>query len=192
MGSVPGSGRSPGGGNGNLLQYSCLENPMDRGAWQATVHGAAESRTQWRDRAHTHAQTSWGLTTLTHQRNLRPGGYCSAPPPGAPGSAHGPALGREGGHTGPRLGESLGAGVRSCPPLTFTVSLGIFLLAASLRGQSSSVGERRVLPPYFLLSGIPDPPKRHSPPTPWDHPRVHFCTDQGLRIPLSWDLCPGR
>ena len=36
---VPGSGRSPGGGNANPLQYSCLENPMDRGAWQATVHG---------------------------------------------------------------------------------------------------------------------------------------------------------
>ena len=38
MGSIPGLGRSPGGGNGNPLQYSCLENPMDRGAWQATVH----------------------------------------------------------------------------------------------------------------------------------------------------------
>ena len=45
-GSVPGSGRSPGIGNGNPLQYSCLENSMDRGAWWATVHGAAESRTQ--------------------------------------------------------------------------------------------------------------------------------------------------
>ena len=39
MGSIPGWGRSPGGGNGNPLQYSCLENPMDRGAWCATVHG---------------------------------------------------------------------------------------------------------------------------------------------------------
>ena len=38
-GSIPGSGRSPGEGNGNPLQYSCLENPMDRGAWQATAHG---------------------------------------------------------------------------------------------------------------------------------------------------------
>ena len=37
-GSIPGAGRSPGEGNGNPLQYSCLENPMDRGAWQATVH----------------------------------------------------------------------------------------------------------------------------------------------------------
>ena len=43
VGSIPGSGRSPGEGNGNPLQYSCLENPVDRGAWRATVHGAAES-----------------------------------------------------------------------------------------------------------------------------------------------------
>ena len=43
MGSFPGSGRFPGGGNGNPLQYSCLENPMDRGAWWATVHGVSES-----------------------------------------------------------------------------------------------------------------------------------------------------
>ena len=42
LGSVPGSGRSPGGGHGNPLQYSCLENPMDRGAWQATVDGVAK------------------------------------------------------------------------------------------------------------------------------------------------------
>ena len=41
MGWIP--GRSPGGGHGNPLQYSCLENPMDRGAWQVTVHGAAKS-----------------------------------------------------------------------------------------------------------------------------------------------------
>ena len=40
-GSIPGSRRSPGEGNGNPLQYSCLENPMNRGAWQATVHGVA-------------------------------------------------------------------------------------------------------------------------------------------------------
>jgi len=44
-GSIPGSGRSPGIGNGNPLQYSCLENSMDRGAWQATVHGVAKSPT---------------------------------------------------------------------------------------------------------------------------------------------------
>ena len=42
MGSISGSGRSPGERNGNPLQYSCLENSMDRGAWQATVHGVTE------------------------------------------------------------------------------------------------------------------------------------------------------
>ena len=45
MGSIPGSGRSPGAGHGNPLQYSCPKNPMDRGAWQATVHGVTKSRT---------------------------------------------------------------------------------------------------------------------------------------------------
>ena len=47
--SIPGSGRSPGGGNGNPLQYSCLGNPTDRGAWWATVHGVAESWTRLSD-----------------------------------------------------------------------------------------------------------------------------------------------
>ena len=42
-GSISGFGRSPGGGNGNPLQYSCLKNPLDRGSWWATVYGAAES-----------------------------------------------------------------------------------------------------------------------------------------------------
>ena len=46
MGSLAGSGRSPGGGNGNPLQYSCLGNPRDRGAWQAKVHGVARSWTR--------------------------------------------------------------------------------------------------------------------------------------------------
>ena len=46
LGSIPGSGRYPGEGNGNALQYSGLENPMDRGAWRATVHGVEKSRTQ--------------------------------------------------------------------------------------------------------------------------------------------------
>ena len=45
-GSIPGWGRSPGGEHGNLLQYSCLENPMDRGVWRAAVHGVAKSQTQ--------------------------------------------------------------------------------------------------------------------------------------------------
>ena len=44
MGLILGSGRSPGEGNGNPLQYSCLENPMDRGAWRATAHGVTQSR----------------------------------------------------------------------------------------------------------------------------------------------------
>ena len=46
LGLIPGSGRSPGEGNGNLPQYSCLENPMVGGAWWAPVHGVAKSRTQ--------------------------------------------------------------------------------------------------------------------------------------------------
>ena len=55
IGSIPGSGRFPGGGHGNLLQYSCLENPMDRGAWRAMVHRVAKSQTQLKqDLAHMH------------------------------------------------------------------------------------------------------------------------------------------
>ena len=46
VGSIPGLGRFPGGGNSNPLQYSCLGNPMDRGAWQAAVHGVAQT---WND-----------------------------------------------------------------------------------------------------------------------------------------------
>ena len=46
LGSIPGSGRSPGGVHGNPLQYSCLKNPMDRGAWPATAHGVTKSWTQ--------------------------------------------------------------------------------------------------------------------------------------------------
>ena len=63
-GSIPGTGRSPGGGHGNPLQNSCLENPMDSGAWQATVHGAAKSRTRLK-RLSTHARTH------THTHILR-------------------------------------------------------------------------------------------------------------------------
>ena len=48
-GLIPGSGRSPGVGNGNPLQYSCLKNSMDRGAWWATVQGVAKSRTRLSD-----------------------------------------------------------------------------------------------------------------------------------------------
>ena len=49
LGSIPGSGRFSGEGHGNPLQYSCLENPMDRGAWRATVHGVTKSQTQLSD-----------------------------------------------------------------------------------------------------------------------------------------------
>ena len=53
---IPGSGRSPGKGNGNPLQYSCLENPMDRGAWQATVHSVTGSDTT-KQLTHIHTHT---------------------------------------------------------------------------------------------------------------------------------------
>ena len=52
LGSIPGWGRSPGEGNGNPLQYSCPENPVDRGAWCVTVHGVAKSRTRLSDKTH--------------------------------------------------------------------------------------------------------------------------------------------
>ena len=55
-GSIPGSGRSPGEGNGNPLQYSCLENPMDRGAWQAIIHGVARSQTRLSPHTYTHTK----------------------------------------------------------------------------------------------------------------------------------------
>ena len=64
-GSIPGGGRSPGEGHGNPLQYSCLENPMGRGAWWATVHGVAKNQTRLNHRVcahvcactHTHTHT---------------------------------------------------------------------------------------------------------------------------------------
>ena len=62
--SIPGSGRSPGGGNSNPLQYSCLENSMDRGAWRAAVHGVAKSHTQ----LSTHACMHTYEEILTHSK----------------------------------------------------------------------------------------------------------------------------
>ena len=56
-GSIPGSGRSPGGGQGNPLQYSCQGNPMDRGAWWAAVHRVTQSRTLL-ERLSTHAHNA--------------------------------------------------------------------------------------------------------------------------------------
>ena len=55
---IPGSARSPGGGNGTLLQYSCLENSMDRGAWQATAHGVTKRWTQLKQLSTTHTYTN--------------------------------------------------------------------------------------------------------------------------------------
>ena len=63
LGSVPGSGRSPGEGNGNPLQYSGLENPMGRAAWQATVHGVTQSQTRLK-RLSTHARATMILKWL--------------------------------------------------------------------------------------------------------------------------------
>ena len=60
-GSIPGSGRSAGGGHGNPLQYFCLENPMDRGVWRATVHGVPKSWTQLKQ-----------LTTHTQGHDVNP------------------------------------------------------------------------------------------------------------------------
>ena len=71
LGSIPGSGRSPGGGSGNPLQYSCLETPMDRGTWQATVHGVAKSLTRPSTHTHTHTGQSRGHRPfLTHPTGL--------------------------------------------------------------------------------------------------------------------------
>ena len=68
MRSIPGLGGSPGGGHGNPLQYSCLENPMDRGAWWATVHRVAKSW-QWLKQLSRHARGSskWKLTVVAVQ-----------------------------------------------------------------------------------------------------------------------------
>ena len=70
LGSIPGLGRSPGGGNGNPLQYSCLKNSMDRGAWWATVQGVSKSCTWLNDQAHTHTHTHTPLSVLLY--NVHP------------------------------------------------------------------------------------------------------------------------
>ena len=76
VGLIPGSGRSPGGGHGNPLQYSCLENPMDRGAWQATVHGVTRSQTRLKQLSmHAHVETPWkyGVQPLNYVISLENG-----------------------------------------------------------------------------------------------------------------------
>ena len=77
MGSIPGSGRSTGGGHGNPLQDSCLENPMDRGAWRATVHRVAQSWTRLK-RLSMHRRRGGTCTYLWHSlgKNLRSVSVC--------------------------------------------------------------------------------------------------------------------
>ena len=85
VGLIPGSGRSPGGGHGNPLQYSCLENPMDGGAWWAAVHGVSKSRTQLSDFTFTFHFHALEKETATHSSVLawripgtgEPGGWSS-------------------------------------------------------------------------------------------------------------------
>ena len=68
--SIPGSARDPGEGNRNQLQYSCLENPMDRGVWRAIVHGAAKSQIQLSTQ-HTCMETkAYTLTLWSHTFNI--------------------------------------------------------------------------------------------------------------------------
>ena len=74
VGSIPGSGTSPGGEHGNPLQYSCIENPMDRGAWRAMVQRVAKSQTQLKQlKTHAHTHTY----TYTHTRVSYTHMYCT-------------------------------------------------------------------------------------------------------------------
>ena len=80
-GSIPELGRSPGGGHGNPLQYSCLGNPMDRGALQATVHGVSKSWTQLRDLACTHSLSQEPQIPLRHTSPIATALTLVTPPP---------------------------------------------------------------------------------------------------------------
>ena len=71
---IPGLGRSPGGGPGNSLQYSCLENPMDRGAWRATVHGVTKSLTQLKQLSTAHTPHIHKVTFVSDEVPWRGGG----------------------------------------------------------------------------------------------------------------------
>ena len=70
VGLIPESGRSPGEGNSNPVQYSCLENPMDRGAWQATGHGVTKSQTRLNDFTFTFHFHALGKEMATHSSVL--------------------------------------------------------------------------------------------------------------------------
>ena len=86
VGLIPGSGRSPGGGHGNPLQYFCLENPMDRGAWRATVHRVTKSRTRLSNRTHVHRPLETFSCNKQAQSKLvfPQEATCSFCPPGFP------------------------------------------------------------------------------------------------------------
>ena len=71
-GSIPESRRSPGEGNGNPPQYSCLENSVDRGAWRVTVHGVSKSRTRLSDKTHMHIPVSIIYCKLTTHYLTKP------------------------------------------------------------------------------------------------------------------------
>ena len=74
---IPGMGRSPGGGNANPLQYSCLENPMDRGVWRATVHRVAKSQTQLRQLSKHMERVIWrDIHQMIYNSNTRNGLKC--------------------------------------------------------------------------------------------------------------------
>ena len=76
-GSVPGWGRSPGEENGNPLQSCCLENPMDRGAWRATVHGVTKSQTQLSTRTCLGTDPVFMYITIIGPYTIRRSYYCS-------------------------------------------------------------------------------------------------------------------
>ena len=86
---ISGLGRSPGGRNGNSLQYSCLENPMDRGAWQATVHGVAKSWTRLID-FHVTLHVVKMVEVASNEKVA--GGRTETPPPGGSQKARSPTV----------------------------------------------------------------------------------------------------
>ena len=117
LGLIPGWGRSPGGGHGNPLQYSCLENPIDRGAWQGTVHGVAKSDTPEWPNTHARRGGAWpeDQSPLGADMEVEGPGACAeggGPFPGPLGSPWSwtPRPVREG--TGPRLRRGKRWGLR--------------------------------------------------------------------------------
>ena len=81
LGLIPGSGRSPEERNGNPLQYSCLENPMDRGAWRFTVHGVAKSWHDWATNTFSFFSVSWRWCCSLQLSQLKGRLPCNAPCP---------------------------------------------------------------------------------------------------------------